>query len=794
MATPEEILADTMRRLKGATAPPAEGKAKPKADQTIDDTIRRAQDVIRGKMDGTAIQEEPGMIRQGLNAIGRFFGEVPEAGDLDQKLGQADDITAAMGYNPASAIASLTTGIHGVVDTLANRDARTGDTTGLTTAATAVTDTMSIGTKDKTGAMIDTAFGNRPRPTSEDGVEVLSELWQQETGGDMPTYLEQLERRELEQEEIRAANPMTALAGDVLGATITGATLAKGAFSMASRGTGFVANALTGSAFRRLLFGSVIGGAETMAYSLNKDGDLKEAAIDGTVSLLGGMVLGGFFAGVKGGYKRITGKRSNDAVQAAVGESFLDMINNVERKAMGLPPATAAEIAEEVAALGPTATVMDAYPKLREFANGFIAIDGSKGNAAALYDLMSTRSSFMKDLMDETGHLRSAFSAKGVRSFDTVSRSVKERFKVLQPRFTEIYDANKNLRFSAKQITSNVKTLFGPNNRWSPDQIDLVNALKDQISAFKKQTAIGNKTKKLSDSLTLEQTVKLKQWLQDSIGAKVAKVAGKDAPIPLTNTSIRNFTMAQELIGDMVEDLVPDLKPLNAVYGNLSSLKTAYKAGQKAFTSTAKDSADVAAFLADKHSAAAKRLFVEGARFDLFKKLDAAKTIDQVDTILNDNRVMLRKMEAMFGKGATAEMINNVTGMVKQVKTATALRKAFDAPKVSNVNLDSGVNLKKMLDEGIATAMVPGLSSVAGGLGAMGRLFNSGPNQAAVDATTKFGSEALTRTGSAVSDVFTQLQDMVRRSALPSQGYQSVLPGGVAAGIGGGINSASSAE
>lgn len=733
----------------------------------------RAKEALAGKLQGTSIEQDPGFLRKTGNAIGRFVtgitGELPQAGDIDPKL------KAAVGpgsMTPLGALLGPAMAAFGSLDTLENRDSRTGVTPPLTTALTAGADTTLLGTLNTLRGTLDAAMSVAAGEVTGDGFG--------------EARAEAIDQRALDQEEIRAANPRTALGADLLASVGTGAAAAKGSFGLLSKLSPKAAVNVGRNWYGRILFGSGVGAGEAFTYRLNKDGNLSRATTDASLAMLGGTVLGGLFDTGKGLASIIRNIKAPDVIEEGVGRELIRMIN-IERQIKGLPAAKASDVAAEVAKLGPDATLMDAYPTLKQFAVHVLRNEDSAMAGDGLRAVISTRADLLEDLLSPDGTLREAFSAKAVRGPKQFSADVSDRFAKLQPRYADIYKLHEGTTFSSKQIASNIATLFGDKTRRSASQTDMIDAIQKYLSGYKAQgkkisikSPTGGSKAGFADELTLEQVVDLKRVMQTAAGAKELKVAGTARTLALDNIALRDLSRVQGYLSDLVHSKVEELIPLDKVYGNLASLKTAYKAGTEAFTKTAADSADVTSFLMDAgKSAAAKRAFIEGAKHRIFKLLNKAQTADGIDKVLTDNREIFQRMEAMFGKDGLKAMIDDVRPQVIKLKTAEDLRKAI--PRIEKPESRNTV-IGETLDTATAIGGIPGVVSKAGALGALRRLMGQAVDPAEATKRRELYGGILGKMGEGASDSFRTLEGLLNRPIRPSDVGSLQRPAGAALG------------
>jgi hypothetical protein len=777
------LKADMLRRLqKNAVNSPTQGSITEDALQQ--DASRRLQTEAAGK--ATGIEETPPWWNRlghaAKRAVKSVVGEPVADEDYDPKmLDPAHDALGPLGY--ALAPATFATG---VLDTLKNRDERTGRVAPLTTAINSLLDVFSIGKLNEASATMDQLYEEVPQ--NFDSLEAASALHAQATGEDFPTFARRLDEAALEQEKVRAANPGTAFGSDLVAMVGTGGALGKVAFSLANKAPAVVARYLVGSTPARVLFGSGVGAGETFAYSYNKNGDLEKATTDASLAMLGGTILGGTVVGGRKLYNHLVGKMAPDAIQAATGQKIVEVIN-ADRQMQGLPPITASEYAAQIAAAGPNASALDIFPGLQKYANRIIREGGDA--AKRFYDLIATRAELWNDLTDPRGTLRQTFQSPAVRSEQTIMRDVKAKHASMQPEYDKVYEANQDVRFSGKQMLNNVATVFGPRNEWDGAKIEAFSLMKAQVDMLRKQAGSTTRGKKPQDALTLRQTVKdVLNFLQRAANSETVKVVGKDAPVTRTNEAGLALQDAAHAIKTMVQERVPDLAPLNKVYGDYMGIRTAYKAGKKAFSSADIDSADIKAFLNDpQKSALSKMAFVEGAKYHLFKKLDAAKTAQAMDKILTQERPLVESMEAMFGKEATTDMIASVRKTLTQVKSAQELEAAARSGTASQFVPNTGPELKSLVDAGIALGAPFGITSKAGGFGAVGRLLGRAPAESIEQQADTFAGEIIGTMGERASTSFEELQKLLRRSALASQGGDVRQSAGAAA-MGSAVDSA----
>lgn len=778
---PEEkkrIAAEAKRRAQAEAAKPGVKASPTGAVKSVGETAkeRAKAELANGPaLRDTSIEAPPGMLRSAYNAVGRFMtdtfgGELPQEGDWDYKLENPTVGTDFM-MDPVGSLGRtvLNTGL-GAIDTLQNRDERTGKTTRLNTALNSALDVGTIGTANTMRGAIDYV-------DAVDGYQALSEVdpetteaYAADAAEEPKSFAEYVDRRALEQEEIRAANPGTAIGTDMLTAVLTGGGLAKGAYKLLEKGAGKAVAANIGRNWAgRILFGSSVGSAEVFAYRMNKEGDLEKAAKDASLAMLGGVAIGGLFETARGLKNIIRNTKAPDIIEEAVGDEIISMIN-IERQTQGLPAARPSDIMAEIAKMGPDATLMDLYPSLRKFAEHVLKNADSADAGKGLREIISLRKDLLQDLIGPDGTLRTAFGSKSVRGESQFFADMKARQTALQPRYKAVTDANTAMRFDAKQIKDNLLTLFGgAKERLSVGQMELIDFisanLDNYIAAGIKKTKGGKVTPK---GVTLDNMLDLRVVLGKQTGSKAAAVATKGGQISLDNVDYRDLAQVSGYLSDLIHLKAPELIPLDKVYGNLGKSKTAYKAGLDMFTGRMVDSADVQRFMAEPvKSAAERRAFTEGAKYRIFKLLNGAKTADGIDRILLENRELLSRMEAMFGADGLKQMIDDVRPQIVKLKTKEVLGKAVENMAIHGPD-KANASIGRTIDVGIAIGGIPGWASKAGMLGGLRRLAGQAVDPAEMAQKREMFGDVLSQMGTGAANKYKHLNDILSRSIRPS--------------------------
>ena len=787
MATTEELKELARKRAievtkqKAATLSENAVKASPSgmdaASKAKADAIAKAKEGLKGgALQGTSIEEEPGFFNQAYHRIGRFLtdtvGALPQEGDYDPKMEAFQRGTT----DPISVMLRTGIGTLGILDTVQNRDERTGDITPLNTAANSALDVVTIGGANKIRGGIDYlgdyVHENAGYQNGMDPNAYLSKEWQEAISkGERKTYAEYVDERALEQEEIRAANPGTAIGADILTSMFTGSAIAKAGFGVLNKFP-TAARAIGRNWYGRILFGSGLGAGEVMAYRLNKDGDLEQATQDASLAMLGGMALGTAFESAKGMWNIARNTKPKDVIQEAVGGEILRMIN-IERQTQGLPPAKVSDIAAEVAKMGPDATLMDLFPDLRQFAEHVLRNEDEVMAGTGLRAIIATRADMLEDLLAPDGTLKTIFGAKAVRGETQFFDDVKARQKVISPRYERIKKDYASVRFDAKKIKDDLLQVFGgAKERLSTGQLELIDFIDDQLKTYleagtkKVKTATGKGTVK-PKGVTLENMLDLRAVLGKQTGTKGAAVTSKGGRVSLDNLDYKDLSTVSSYISDLMHLKVPKLEPLDKVYGNIGATRSAYKAGLEAFTKTMKDSFDVGKFLTSTNkSAAEKRAFIEGAKYRIFKTLNKAKSADDIEKVLVENRDLFGRMEALFGKQGLQAMIDDVMPNVRKLKTAEVLG-AAKAKRVGD-SQSRFTPVGEAIDIATAIGGIPGIVSKAGAFGALRRLVGQAIDPAELAQKRQMFGDVLSQAGDQTTETFKMLEQLQTRSIRPS--------------------------
>lgn len=768
----EKVSTDTARRLKRAIEEANARKAAAEANPANAgaDTARRISEGIAEK---APAQSEQSWGEWFSSLAGEAANEVPQAGDLSPLLkGEAvnpvtglDNPAMNTAIGPAGAMGKLMNAITGGLDTMRNSDKRTGDVNPLTSFATAATDTASIGTLDRMSGVVDAAQQER--------TGLLPELIKGFTGNIdekavsfAETAAAQRQARALDQEYVRSQNMAASIAGDLAGSILSGSVIG-GGFAQAAKATGGLlgSSGALGWASRTLL-GATAAGTEAAAYRINKDGSLERAAGDAGLAFFGSVALSSIFKGLGSATKAFTKPKLNDAMQESVGKEILTMMN-IERQTQGLPVfKTLAEAQAAVAALGPDATIMDAFPTLRNMAADVIRNETDDMPAASLRELLAARNSFTEDLLAPDGALRQAIGAQDVMGPRAYANFANEQLEALKPRYTAALSPYKGTTFSAKQMVNDLGKLFGDRATMTQQQADLLEYAFSQIKEAQKRLPKGKKT-----AIPLEVILDLKAQMQKLTGNKAITINGPSGRvIPLDRKAFRDLSIVEDYFTGLSNTLAKDLIPLNKVYGSRAGMNQAYKLGARVF---GKDGVDAAQdFLGNVgKSVASKMAFVEGAKYALFQKLNAATTADDFARIVTENKPNLDRLSALIGEKSVQDMLAAVRPTIIKVRTAQALSAAQNAGNLPMPETLMNSPLNSAFDVLVGAGGATNQVSAAAGAGGVQRLLRSvakgsNPNSTA---RQKLVSDTLSAQGPQVSDYLGNLQVLLDKNFTPEK-------------------------
>jgi hypothetical protein len=724
----KRAIADTVKRANTAPA------TRVTPNGAVEDTIARAKRVpkLKGKE-----QEDAGF-------WGSMIGGLPQAGDMDVKTNLAFPLN-----------------ILGAIDTLRNRDERTGVSTDLTTAATTALDTMSIGTSDETRGVIDAILA--PKGDTTPFIQSAQEA---------------MDMRKLEQVEMREDNPLAAVAGDIGGSAVSGSVLAKGGFNLVAKYLPSAAKAIGATWYGRSAFGAGAGAAETFAYTMNKDGSLEKAAKNAGLAFMGGIVLERGLAGLGKGYQFLRNVKTPDAIAEGVAKQIVDNIN-IDRAKQGLPAATATDIQTQIDALGKDATLLDVYPKLKQFAQYVLKNEDSLYTGRGLMDMLATRKDIMTEIMSEDGVLTDVLQAPSLRSPKTFEAEVAKRHKVLVPRYTEALDAITDT-FDPKVLKKSLDDLLGDKASRPLQTQAVFDFVARQLDAAAKQ---GKKRgANVPKEISAKQVFSILKTLDKGVSVTDLKMAdGMPSGVKAANkedwvdTSIVRSYL-RETLGNVSEDL----KKLNKVYGYQADTLKSYKAGAAMLTDSKTSPADILRFMANPaKSKGDLRAFAEGAKYKLFDKLMAVSDEVGLERALTDNKKITGKLRAIMGDEAVDAMLASLKPMLEKSKLAKDLMEVV--PKMQTPDPSKGT-FTKALDLAIAAGGVPGVTSKAGAFGALGRTIGQKAGVPEGPAERTMYSEVLSQMGDGATASFKKMDDLLKRAIKPT-GMSQVGRTGAAAAI-----------
>lgn len=716
-----------------------------------------------------AAESETGGIAGWLMDKGsKMLGGVPQSGDLSEKLNPLE-AQKSFGTGPLGYIMAAPSMAVGALETLENRDTRKGEIAPATTAVSSIMDSASLGSMNKLRGLLDAQAAVMSGEISDDQFGAA--------------LAEKTDEAALKEQMVSAANPMTAMGGNVIGSIAPGVGIAKLGIGAANK---FAPKALKYLSSRWAGRAAAAGSAaavESFLYRVNKDGDLERAKGDAAIGFLGGAALGSLFEGLGVAARKLKGTKLVDEIDEGVGREIIRMVNN-DRALKGLPPATAMDVEKIITDMGPDTSLMDAFPSLKVLAKSVIKDDVGTGAADDLKALIATRNDLLEDVMSPDGTLRSALDAKSVRSPTKFFEDVKARFKSLGPQYDKLYKQYSGLSFDIKKMTADLDTMFGPDkSTWTQAQLETVEGIKDNIaymvSSSAKKTKQGTVKSKV---LTLQQVVDLKNQMQEAIGNKALRIARTDKTVPMDNRAVYNLSNIASYFTEKINVMAPDFRPVNSVYGNIAATKNAYTAGNEIMDVSGVDKAAFRAFVSNPmKTAAEKRAFVEGAKQNLFTQLtEAVKKNDGVkgiERVLTDNKPQLDRLRALLGDKAVDDMMIAVMPAVAKLRTATELGSIV--PKVNKPKPPSPV-IGELIDTLIAAGSPVGITSKAAGAGAVRRMAALSPAADELAGQQQLYGGILSKMGQSASSAYKGLEELMQRNIRPSQAR------GIAQGAAGG--------
>ena len=701
------------------------------------------------------IEEKGGFLGYLGDLVTDVTGGLPQMGDIDQNLIDAFNpaVTTDANLLPFKITPDFPQAMVGLLDTFKNRDERTGEIAPLTTLMTSTADTVAIGSLNKLGA-----FYDAQDQAGEEGFdEALAAA----------TY-----QRALEQEEIRAANPVTAISGDIMGSFMTAVPiggLAAGGAKLLGLG-----KPLIGTWLGRTAFSSAVAGGEAFAYRLNKDGDLEQATTDAAITMLGGIAINSILGGLGVGKRLFAKPSKTDALTQEVGEEIIRFIN-IDQMNNGLPPITASQVQAKLSQLGPDASLLDAYPALKTLMAGSMRAEGDEAASLVVRETLAARNNLMESVSKPDGLVSQVLGAQGVRGKAQFAADTKVLTDSLQPRYTAALREYADTRQSAKQLKEGITTLFagGDRARWTSAQSDLHDALIKQITSFQenlpKMSGKGSK-KVLGDDMTIEQMIDLSRTIADASSKKAIRVAGSDKVLPLDKTALRDLTTTGQYLKAQIARLTggefSEINKLNSLYGQFTSAQSAYAVGRKVMK-PAGEVADIVRFLSSTKSPTSQAAFIEGAKYELLKKLRTATTPELMKKALLDNKDVINRLTALVGQGNVETMISSLEPALIKAQTADELLRVLPHGKAG----DAGTAVTDIFNLARAAGGASNQVSSAAALGGLGSLLQRLTHPSAAAAPIKRGMQAdiLSKVGPEASATFKGLEDLINSQFSPDQ-------------------------
>lgn len=605
----------------------------------------------------------------------------------------------------------------------------------------------------------------------------------------------------LDNQVARYANPVTALAGDVVGGAVAGGGMVKlGVKALDKAAPSVLRYISNASSLVRAGAAGTVAGGEAFVYRVNKDnGNLERAAIDAGLAFVGGTAVSGVLS-LAGGVLRQLGRTPNVEVNEAIGSETMSIIN-AQNKRAGKPELKPSDVAAMLERSPDGTSVLDLFPDLLTAAKSVVSTHGVTGGADELLGLIATRSAIANDLATPDGFMAGFSRMTGVRSASQIDDLVKARFKRLQPKYTAALNANRNTPIDAKQLGLDMSAVFGNDGGvLTNSQATVMLAVSRNIKAALARNKTKNSAGKLVPATDL--TPHQLQDLVDSLGKDISngsvRTSGKDLPEALDSKGVLDLTKIKNLLSDKLEAAVPEIGALNRVYSNAARVRGAYEAGNDFLKSSAKDIPSVGKYLRGANKSAGEvTAFLEGAKYNLYSQvLSKAKeegTAKAFKAVMLDNSLIKTKLSAIMGPDEANKMIEAMRPTIEMGLVYEGLRSVAEKG-VSFTTAKSPGAMQALIDAGIAfgTKSSGRLSGSQAGAARRGLMSLAPPARsgaALTSAEAAAGSSLLGTTGAHGAGGFHSLQTLIDQTMTAGQSKNLMSSAAATAGLQHGLDS-----
>ena len=647
-----------------------------------------------------------------------------------------------------------------------------GEVTGKEAFANGLTDSLSLGMRDKLMA------GTQAFALSE---------------GDPNVDLDQLKADRLhditlDDQFIKSEKPLAGTLGQITGSMALGLGAGKGSLEIGKKVAPATTRYITSHATTRVLAGSALGAAEAFGYRMNKSGDLKRASVDAGVAMIGGTVVGGLLSGgIAGTMVRSLRGKPASLTEEALGSETMRAIR-LDARLRGVAEPTQDEIVRQIDELGPDASLLDAFPSLRTYAKEILQKGDYEEGSKGVVNLLATRNDFAEDMASENGVVRKILQSENTVSKSGFTNMVKARFARLSPRYDRAFENYADVRVKASTLTDNIEKLFPPEaERTASDNLVLKNIIKTINNQGGPARRSGRGTKRIAKTLNIRQVDAVKRALSDAVKDRKLRVAGETGVDSLGKSEMRNILNARSFLVGHINEVAPQLGRLNKVYSDTASASNAYDMGSKLLRGTGDKVTDIEDFLgAGKMSEYEKVAFLEGARQAVADKLVSVKTAKGLETFISDNSVMLNRMKAVVGDDVVDTIIKQLRPVVQKQKMVEELA-GTRALRTSGESV--AFNSGALADAAITGGALNSSVSTAAGLGAGRRMMqfmlDGSPDFRSTQLMQKALDPLLGAQGGGAQQAAKSLQELAMRP--PKSGQNSLVRAAMAAS---GVNAA----
>ncbi len=657
----------------------------------------------------------------------------------------------------------------------------------LVSALTGLQDTLTLGTD---------SYINAIGPTVID--YLTTDLSSDEIGS---RYTQHWQNEEAFKRVASYSNPMSAAVGGMAGDVVAGVALGGGMVQAGAKVMPSATKYLMNKATGRTAIAAATAGIQSGVYSINKTGDLKEAAYDAAIAAVAGGAFGGLFEGGQAAYRRIKGIRPTDVLFQDTGKELLDTINKA-REIDGLPSLTASQVQKEVEALGPGATVIDYLPQtLRNTAKKLLTNDDASDMAVKTRNLIATRNDLAAELSSDDNLLSGLLFTKGSRSQTQFDADIAKAYENLSPQITDILKANKGTTFSIKEVSAAAKAALGNDPRASSIGKSEIQSYIDKtlkqfqvLSTTKGKSPKWGTVKIVPKEINASQMYELIKDLGDQINVASNKIAsgGSSVNNSLTKADQRDLVAVRSLFTEMFHGKVPEMVPISRTYATLGDAKRAYQAGMDFASDTFPDTALAEGFFANTQRSTTELMaFGEAVKNSLYRqimkksKVETGKGVGQVmEEMLVNSSDMVTRLKAVFGDSAVDDMMKSLKPKITMAATADTLKAAARLDTKPAVNQPVSGIINNLIDSAIA-----GSTSQGSAFGAGRRLANQVVPQKAMGAIkgqAAIKDSLLASTGDEAAKVWGGLQKLMDTVITPSSAsslQKSLISGGAAANL-----------